>query len=93
MRTAFRVAATIASKLALFVTLASKGMARPPAAVISSTAFWALSNLRSFTMTVAPSRARTLAIPSPIPRAAPVTIATLSVSSPMILSLSNFAGD
>src|SRR5271165_4898670 len=70
--------------------------ARPPAAVIVSTTSWAgvrsppspLSEPpTSLTTTLAPSLARTSASSRPIPRPAPVTIATLSSSKPMDSSL------
>src|SRR5215470_1063016 len=70
-------------------------MALPPAAVISSTICCAgpaslpepsTATPRSLTTTAAPSRARRLATDLPIPRPAPVTIATRSSRVPIRLT-------
>src|SRR2546425_3023204 len=57
--------------------------AEPPAAVISSTTSWAGPVAMSFTTTEAPSAARSFAVAAPMPRPAPVTMATRSSSLPM----------
>jgi len=58
---------------------ASPGIARTvlPLAAILCAASWSASAPRAVMATLAPSRASRAAIPLPIPRLAPVTIATL----------------
>ena len=60
-------------------------MASPPSALILSTTRWPPSALTSATQTDAPSRARTCAVTSPIPEAAPVTMAALPAIRPLLL--------
>ena len=60
-------------------------MASPPSALILSTTRWPPSALTSATQTDAPSRARTCAVTSPIPEAAPVTMAALPATRPLFI--------
>ena len=55
-------------------------MLRRRRAAISAAAVWPASALRFTTSTLAPSFANTVAMPLPIPRPAPVTIAALPSS-------------
>src|SRR5229473_2498236 len=64
-----------------------KDGARPPFSRQSRTAASAPSILRSATTTAAPSPAKRIAVPRPIPLAAPVTTATLPSSLPIFLTM------
>ena len=75
------VAAAIAVTSAFLLTSAATAMAFPPAETISWTMPSHSAFFLEFTTTFAPSRARTRAIPSPIPFEDPVTIAVLPLSS------------
>jgi len=78
---ALSVCATIASISAFLEMSVRAAMALPPAASIFFTTLVASSRFMSTTTTLAPSRASTVAMPSPMPRPEPVTMATLSLSS------------
>src|SRR5690606_15956387 len=69
-------------------TSAGTTIARPPSEAIRATTSAAMVSHRSpgrvLTVTAAPSRANATAVAAPIPREAPVTIATLSSRRPMI---------
>src|SRR5437773_4560756 len=71
------------STSALRPTSATMASASPPAVRISCTVRSARCSFSSATHTFAPSRARTSAIPRPIPWPAPVTSATLPSSRPI----------
>ena len=68
--------ATAASTCSASDTSAPTASARPPAASIASTVPFAAASSRSITATARPSAASRSAVAAPIPRAAPVTIAT-----------------
>src|SRR5471030_286735 len=75
---------------ACFVTSPGTAIALPPLTAISLATRSADAPLRSFTTTVAPSRANVFAIPSPNPDPPPVTIAVLPcslMSSPLLAML------
>src|SRR6185369_7282564 len=86
-----RLSQTVRKRVYIFstarpsATSAGTPIARPPAAVISSTTLCAASSRMSLIATIAPSRANSSAIARPIPEPAPVTRATLP-SSVMPLS-------
>src|SRR5579884_270678 len=78
-------------------TLSALAMASPPMALISSTTCWAgvrsspepsMAPPRSLTTTLAPSWAKRSACSRPMPRPAPVMMATLPSSAPMRRRLS-----
>ena len=66
---------TAAATCSASLTSAPTAIALPPAFSISATVSAPSASLRSSTATASPSAARRLAVPAPMPRAAPVTIA------------------
>ena len=68
-------------------------MACPPAAVMAATVARHAPTVRSSAATAIPSRARRQAVAAPMPRAAPVTMATRRGLSGMTVSLTLLAGN
>jgi hypothetical protein len=75
--------ATAASTASLSHTLAPTASARPPTPSIASTVFLPADSSRSRTPTANPSCASRRAVAAPMPRAAPVTMAT-RVAAPVV---------
>ncbi len=71
-------AATMALTCSPFEMSTLTNAASPPLATMSSTTDWPFSSLKSATTTFAPAWAKRRAVASPMPCAAPVTMATLS---------------
>ena len=82
-------AATAASTCSRSRTSHCNARALPPSASISAAVATTPSNVRASTATFAPSFANASASPFPIPALAPVTIATLPVSTPAIAQSSS----
>src|SRR4051812_16632231 len=76
--------ATAASTWAGSLTSAPTAIARPPADSIASTVPFAEPSSRSSTPTAKPSSASRRAVAAPIPRAAPVTMATRAVPASLM---------
>src|ERR1700730_2491303 len=74
--------ATSAAAPSMATALSRLSAAVPPSAVISATTASAGSGAAAFTTTEAPSAANSLAVAAPIPRPAPVTMATRSSRRP-----------
>src|SRR6218665_590557 len=88
-----RASSIRASTWAERVMSAWKKLAVPPAAVMSATTRWPLAASMSLTMTLPPSAARRLAMPSPMPLPAPVTMMDwFCTRMEVSLGLSGFAG-
>src|SRR6185312_6268003 len=75
---------TAASTWSAWLTSAPTANARPPAAVIASTVPAQVAPSRSSTATALPSPASLRAVAAPMPRAAPVTMATRCASCAML---------
>src|SRR5450631_3241460 len=77
---------TAAATWSAWLTSAPTAIARPPSDTIVSTTALPSSALRSSTATAIPSAARRWAVPAPIPRAPPVTMAILCASCGIVRS-------
>src|SRR6516225_11297595 len=83
---------TAASTWSAWLTSAPTAMARPPASVIASTVPVQAEASRSSTATAMPSVASRVAVAAPMPRAAPVTMATRDESVGIVFVLPTSAG-